>query len=174
MGCAGGCTFVVICPARVTHLKGQHVLIEALGHLSAEDHPLSGTRRQRFRYGDYVVTYAHKAMRRASPVGWFSQVLRPIHMPAAYAAANLAVVPTIRPEPFGRTIIEAQAAELPVIASNGGGFRETVIAAALMRQHGLAGRYGIGAGFDAGIGYGVGHAACAACGDGSQWPPRAC
>ena len=51
-------------------------------------------------------------------------------MPSAYAAAHLAVVPTIRPEPFGRTIIEAQAASLPVVASDAGGFRETVIVAA--------------------------------------------
>ena len=31
-------------------------------------------------------------------------------------------------EPFGRTIVEAQAAGLPVIASDAGGYRETVIA----------------------------------------------
>ena len=30
------------------------------------------------------------------------------------------------PEPFGRTAVEAQAATLPVIVSDAGGFRETV------------------------------------------------
>jgi glycosyltransferase involved in cell wall biosynthesis len=49
-------------------------------------------------------------------------------MASAYAAADLAIVPTIRPEPFGRTIIEAQAAGLPVIGSDAGGYRETIIA----------------------------------------------
>ena len=33
----------------------------------------------------------------------------------------------MRGEPFGRTIVEAQAAGLPVIASDAGGYRETVI-----------------------------------------------
>ncbi|MGB1550188.1 MAG: glycosyltransferase family 4 protein, partial [Parvibaculales bacterium] len=49
-------------------------------------------------------------------------------MPLAYAAANMAVLPSIEAEPFGRTTIEAQAAAVPVIASDDGGFRETVIA----------------------------------------------
>lgn len=123
--------FVIICPARVTHLKGQHVLIEALSNLtgnsSAEVNPylvLVGSAQGR---DDYVA--ALKAQAAASGLGArlvFAGLEN--NMPSAYAAANLAVVPTIRPEPFGRTIIEAQAASLPVIASNGGGFRETVIA----------------------------------------------
>ena len=64
-----------------------------------------------------------------------------------HAAADLAIVPTIRPEPFGRTIIEAQAACLPVIGSDAGAIakplsptrRKTAARAGLpkwaMRQH---------------------------------------
>ena len=121
--------FVLICPARVTHLKGQHVLIEALGNSSAEVKPylvLVGSAQGR---DEYVADLRAQA----EALGLAERLVfagLENNMPSAYAAADLAVVPTIRPEPFGRTIIEAQAADLPVIASNGGGFRETVIAAA--------------------------------------------
>lgn len=123
--------FVLICPARVTHLKGQHVLIEALGNLGgnslAEIKPylvLVGSAQGR---DEYVADLRAQA----EALGMAERLVfagLESDMPSAYAAADLAVVPTIRPEPFGRTIIEAQAASLPVIASNGGGFRETVIA----------------------------------------------
>ena len=121
--------FVLICPARVTHLKGQHVLIEALGNSSADMKPylvLVGSAQGR---DEYVADLRAQA----EALGLAERLVfagLENNMPSAYAAADLAVVPTIRPEPFGRTIIEAQAADLPVIASNGGGFRETVIAAA--------------------------------------------
>lgn len=121
--------FVIMCPARVTHLKGQHVLIDALGQTGAGREPylvLVGSAQGR---DEYVAEL--KAL--SAAVGLQEHLVfagLESHMPSAYAAADLAVVPTIRPEPFGRTIIEAQAASLPVIASNGGGFRETVIAEA--------------------------------------------
>ena len=121
--------FAIICPARVTHLKGQHILLEALGNSSAEVKPylvLVGSAQGR---DDYVAELKDQAMGLGIAARLVFAGLEN-NMPAAYAAANLAVVPTIRPEPFGRTIIEAQAADLPVIASNGGGFRETVIAEA--------------------------------------------
>ena len=121
--------FVIMCPARVTHLKGQHVLLEAVGNLSAAVKPylvLVGSAQGRH---DYVA----ELQSQAQVLGIADRMVfagLENNMPSAYAAAHLAVVPTIRPEPFGRTIIEAQAAGLPVIASNGGGFRETVIATA--------------------------------------------
>jgi len=47
-------------------------------------------------------------------------------MPAALMAANMVVSPSIKPESFGRTAVEAQAMGKPVIASAHGGSLETV------------------------------------------------
>jgi len=119
--------FVIMCPARVTPLKGQHVLLEALSNLASDTEPylvLVGSAQGRDGYVAELTAQAEKLGLRARLV--FAGLES--HMASAYAAADLAVVPTIRPEPFGRTIIEAQAASLPVVASDAGGFRETVIA----------------------------------------------
>lgn len=121
--------FVILCPARVTHLKGQHVLIDALGLLTSALKPklvLVGSAQGR---EDYVAALKSQA----AALGYGDRLVMTgleTHMASAYAAANLAIVPTIRPEPFGRTIIEAQAAGLPVIGSDAGGYRETIKASA--------------------------------------------
>ena len=49
-------------------------------------------------------------------------------MPAAYLAADFAVVPSLEPEAFGRTAVEPQAMGIPVLAANHGGTAETVVA----------------------------------------------
>ena len=121
--------FVVLCAARLTKWKGQHVLLEALGNSMSAVKPylvLVGSAQGRDEYVEELRMQAHALgmAERLVFAGLESD------MPSAYAAANLAAMPSIEPEPFGRTIIEAQAAGLPVIASNGGGFRETVIAEA--------------------------------------------
>ena len=48
-------------------------------------------------------------------------------MPAAYAWADAVLAPSTRPEAFGRVAVEAGAMARPVIASDHGGARETVI-----------------------------------------------
>ena len=48
-------------------------------------------------------------------------------MPAAYALADLACAPSLRPEPFGRTAVEPQAMARPVLAADHGATRETVV-----------------------------------------------
>ena len=48
-------------------------------------------------------------------------------MPVAYSIANLVVSASIEPEAFGRVSVEAQAMEIPVVASNIGGSVETIV-----------------------------------------------
>ncbi len=125
----GADDFIIICPARVTQLKGQHLLIEALGQIDHTLKPklvLVGSAQGR---ENYVADLKNQA----AALGLTHRLVfagLETDMPSAYAAADLAIVPTIRPEPFGRTIIEAQAAGLPVIGSDAGGYRETIIAKA--------------------------------------------
>jgi glycosyltransferase involved in cell wall biosynthesis len=47
-------------------------------------------------------------------------------MPAALALADVVVHASVRPEAFGRVVIEAQAMGRPVIAEEGGGAAEAV------------------------------------------------
>lgn len=44
-----------------------------------------------------------------------------------YQASDILVVPSVKPEPFGRVAIEGMAHGVPVIASNQGGLREIVV-----------------------------------------------
>ena len=48
-------------------------------------------------------------------------------MPVAYRIANIIISASIEPEAFGRVSVEAQAMEVPIIASNIGGSKETII-----------------------------------------------
>jgi glycosyltransferase involved in cell wall biosynthesis len=47
-------------------------------------------------------------------------------MPVALAAATIGVFPSLVPESFGKSAVEAQAIGLPVVAANLGGQAETV------------------------------------------------
>ena len=48
-------------------------------------------------------------------------------MPMAYGIANLVCSCSIEPEAFGRVSVEAQSMEIPIIASDIGGSKETII-----------------------------------------------
>jgi glycosyltransferase involved in cell wall biosynthesis len=49
-------------------------------------------------------------------------------MPAAYLAADVVVSASTDPEAFGRVAVEAQAMGRPLVASDHGGARETIVA----------------------------------------------
>ena len=118
--------FVILCPARITELKGQDVLLAALAQRPADARPFvvfAGSAEGRAEY--FAALERQVADAGLTKRVYFAGLLR--DMGRAYAASDLAILPSVRSEPFGRTIVEAQAAGLPVIASDAGGFRETII-----------------------------------------------
>lgn len=126
---AGDNTKILLLPGRLTRWKGQLVLIEALARLQQNANlaniraVLMGDAQGR---GEYVREIEDAiALRRLEQI-----VILPGHsaaMPAAYAAADIVVSASTDPEAFGRVPPEAAAMGKPVVATNHGGARETVL-----------------------------------------------
>ncbi|MBO6756807.1 MAG: glycosyltransferase family 4 protein [Roseibium sp.] len=115
--------------ARLTHWKGQPVVIDAIARLKKAGHTapiavLAGSAQGRD-------AYLADLERRIAENGLQDQVRIVGHcddVPAALALANLAIVASVEPEAFGRAAVEAQAADVPVIVSDLGAVPETVLA----------------------------------------------
>src|SRR5579885_539982 len=121
---------VVLLPGRLTRWKGQELLIEALtrlkqkGALSRVCAVLAGDAQGRAAYVRELQALA--TLRRLQDA-----ISIPGHvsdMPAAYLAADIVVSASTDPEAFGRVAAEAGAMGRPVIATDHGGARETVVA----------------------------------------------
>ncbi len=116
---------VVLLPGRITRWKGQEVLLDALVALGRPDvfALLVGDDQRRPRY-------RAELLRKIGALGLEGQVrlIGPCRdMPAAYKLADVVVSASTDPEAFGRVAVEAQAMGRPVIATDHGGSRETVI-----------------------------------------------
>lgn len=116
---------IILLPARLTWWKGHAFFIEALAGVMAREEVLlilAGGATQ----SDYALS-----IEAAAAVAGMSDQVRMVgpcdDMPAAYALADLVVAPSILPESFGRTVVEAGAMRRPVIASDLGGPAETVV-----------------------------------------------
>jgi glycosyltransferase involved in cell wall biosynthesis len=123
----GNAKRIVLLPARLTRWKGQRVLVDAVALLRSRldadvAFVLIGDEQGRSPYRAELQAVIESQ-------GIADLVTIAGHcddMPAAFKAASLTVLPSIEPEAFGRSAIEAQAMGCPVIASRIGAFPETI------------------------------------------------
>lgn len=125
---AGDAEFLFILPGRLTDWKGQSVLIDAVGELIREG--ASDLRVQLIGDAQGRDEYLNGLESEITAQGLDEFVRISGHytdMPTLYAASDLILAPSKRPEAFGRIAIEAGAMGKPVVVSDHGGQRETVI-----------------------------------------------
>ena len=115
---------VVMLPARLTRWKGAELLLDAMALLTSRDAfcVLVGSDQGRQRYTDALFARAER-LGLAGRVRFAGQC---DDMPAALMLADVVVSASLKPEPFGRVVVEAQAMGRPVIVSDHGGAAETV------------------------------------------------
>ncbi|MEI6187259.1 MAG: glycosyltransferase family 4 protein [Alphaproteobacteria bacterium] len=116
---------IIIMPVRFTRWKGHLVLIRALATLSKKQFYC-------IIVGDVQnnLNYYNEMLELMGEFGLdnniaFAGAVR--DMPALYMISDIVVVPSTRPEAFGRISIETQAMAKIIIATDIGGFKETII-----------------------------------------------
>ena len=119
----------ILLPGRITEWKGHEMFIEAmnkiniqLGHKSFKAVILGSDQGRDL--------YKKKLIRLVEQYRMNDQIKFVDHcenMPLAYKISDLIVSTSIEPEAFGRIAVEAQSMEKPIIASNLGGSKETII-----------------------------------------------
>ena len=120
---------IILLPGRLTAWKGQEMFIEAINLFQLKNPEL-----------DYVAvilgndqgrTVYRKKLERLVQQFNLTQKIKFVDncrdMPLAYYISDVIVSSSIEPEAFGRVSVEAQAMKKPIIASNIGGSKETVI-----------------------------------------------
>ena len=121
--------FKVLLPGRLTNWKGQINFIEALNIL-IEDY--KNDNFQAFILGSDQGrnVYKKKLQSLIDRYNLGKKIKFIEHckeMPLAYAISDVVISSSIEPEAFGRVSVEAQAMQKPIIATNLGGSKETII-----------------------------------------------
>jgi len=121
--------FTILIPGRLTSWKGQEKFIEALNIL-VEDYNNSkfqaiilGSDQGRKVYKKKLVNLMQR-YRLNKKIKFIDHCKE---MPLAYSIADVVVSASIEPEAFGRVSVEAQSMEKPIIASDLGGSKETIL-----------------------------------------------
>jgi len=121
--------FIILFPGRLTKWKGQEIFIEALNLLKENHHKnnfhaiILGSDQGRNLYSKKLSLLSERY--RLNKKITFVKNCR--DMPVAYKIADVAVSCSVEPEAFGRVAVEAQAMKRPIIASNLGGSKETIL-----------------------------------------------
>jgi glycosyltransferase involved in cell wall biosynthesis len=116
---------IVLAPGRLSRIKGHAPLIKALAWLGRHDIRclLVGADQGRARYRrELDALIARHNLEDVVHIAGHCD-----DMPAAYKLADVVVAPSVHPEGFGRTIVEAQAMGRPLIATSHGATAETVL-----------------------------------------------
>ena len=121
--------FTILMPGRLTFWKGQEKFIEALNIL-IEDYNftnfqaiLLGSDQGRKVYAKKLYSLVERYSL-TKKVAFFSHCKE---MPLAYSLADVVVSASVEPEAFGRVAVESQSMGKPIIASNIGGSKETIL-----------------------------------------------
>ena len=121
--------FIILLPGRLTPWKGQKIFIEAIKLLyEKSDIPsfeaiVLGNEQGRNVYKKQLIDLVLK--HRLNKVIKFIDHCK--EMPVAYGISNLVCSCSLEPEAFGRIAVEAQSMQIPIIASDIGGSKETII-----------------------------------------------
>ena len=121
--------FIILLPGRLTYWKGQKLFIEVIKLLSEKNDISSfeaiilGNEQGRNVYKKQLLDLTQQYR--------LNKIIKFIdhcgEMPVIYGIANLVCSCSYEPEAFGRVSVEAQAMQLPIIASDIGGSTETII-----------------------------------------------
>tara|TARA_Y100000590_G_scaffold346465_1_gene396736 strand:- start:3001 stop:4167 length:1167 start_codon:yes stop_codon:yes gene_type:complete len=121
--------FIILLPGRLTYWKGQKIFIEAIKLISERDDTppfeaiILGSDQGRNVYKKQLIDLTQK--HRLNKIIKFIDNCK--EMPVAYGIANLVCSCSIEPEAFGRVSVEAQSMQVPIVASDIGGSKETII-----------------------------------------------
>ena len=120
---------IILMPGRLTEWKGQEIFIEALNDL-----------KTKYGYKNFIAIllgsdqgrkiYKKKLIRLIERFRLNNEVIFLEHapsMPVAYSVSSVIVSASIEPEAFGRISVEAQSMKKPIVASDIGGSRETIV-----------------------------------------------
>ena len=121
--------FTILMPGRLTYWKGQEKFIEALNILK-EDYNYTDFQAILLGSDQGRKVYLKKLYSLVERYS-LSKKLRFINhcreMPLAYSLADVVVSASVEPEAFGRVAVESQSMGKPIIASNIGGSKETIL-----------------------------------------------
>ena len=120
---------LILLPGRLTHWKGQEMFIEALYNVNKEMPDkeffavILGSDQGRKVYKKKLIRLVEQ-YRLQNCIKFIDKCEL---MPIAYKVSDIVVSSSIEPEAFGRVSVEAQSMEKPILASDIGGSKETII-----------------------------------------------